>query len=482
MAGLSSALSAAASGLRTTQTGIELLSRNISNAASPGYTRKFTEPQNLVIGGEGYGVRSGDVSRLVDGDLQRSVRQNYSEIEGSSVQDQFLARLELVFGRPGDSSSVASRMNSLGNAFRSLVGNPESVSAQQTAVSKAQELARSFNDVANTIQGLRTDAESAINAAVKEVNGLLTELDALNTEIVSLKAIGRDTPDLEDQRDSKVDQLSKLMGITYFTRDNGELRILTTSGRELLTAQPHLLSFSPSGSVPPTSAYPAALNGVMLDGVDLFAPPPSTPPFTDIGTGKLAALADLRDRLLPQAQLQVDELASVLTLQFAALVPPLEIFRDGAIAYNPLNRTGYAQRIVVNPAVVANVWRVRDGTVVGVPNTVNPSDATLPLAVIGMFDATQTFAGAAGLGTAHSFENYSATFLDFQAAQRATFKSVAESQQISNEALRQRLLSESGVNIDQEMSLMVELQNSYAANARVIQALKDMFDELISIG
>lgn len=481
MTGLGVALSAAASGLRTTQKGIELLSRNIANAATPGYTRKISEPQSLIIGGDVYGVRAGDVSRLVDSDLQRTVRQNFSDIEGASIQDQLLARLELVFGRPGDSSSVASRLNSLGNAFRSLIGNPESVAAQQTVVSKAQDLTRGFNEVANAIQNLRTQAEAQIDATVKEINGLLTDLDALNKEIVSLKAIGRETPDLEDHRDAKIDQLSKLLGITYFERDNGELRILTTSGRELLAAQPHFLSFSASGGVPPTATYPTSLNGVMLDGVDLFAPPSATPPNTDVRTGRLAGLAELRDRVLPQAQLQIDELASVLTQQLSGLAPPLVLFQDGAIPYNPLNRTGYAQRIAVNPAVVANVWRVRDGTAAAAPNTTNPSDATLPLAVVGLFEATQTFAGTTGLGTAYSFENYAASFIDFQATQRGSFKSATQSQEIANEALRQRLLSESGVNIDQEMALMVELQNSYGANARVIQAAKEMLDELIKI-
>jgi flagellar hook-associated protein 1 FlgK len=420
--------------------------------------------------------------RSVDEDLQRSVRLGFSDVAGASIQDQFLARLELVFGRPGDTTSVAARLGSLGNSFRALVSNPESTAAQQTVVSKAQDLVRGFNDMANTIQSLRTDAETAIDSTVKEINGLLKEIDALNKDIVTMKAAGRETPDLEDQRDVKVDQLSKLMGITYFTRDNGELRILTSGGRELLGATPNLLSFTPSATVPPTSAYPATLSGVTLNGFDLFAPPPSTPPSTELGTGRLAGLADLRDRLLPQAQLQIDELASVLTQQFSALVPPLELFRDGAIAYNPLNRTGYSQRIVVNPAVVSNVWRVRDGTAVAVPNTTNPSDATLALAAVNLFESPQTFGGATGLGTSYTFENYAAAHIDFQASQRARFQSIAESQEIANEALRQRLLSESGVNVDQEMALMVQLQNSYAANARVIQAVKEMFDELIRIG
>jgi flagellar hook-associated protein 1 FlgK len=37
----------------------------------------------------------------------------------------------------------------------------------------------------------------------------------------------------------------------------------------------------------------------------------------------------------------------------------------------------------------------------------------------------------------------------------------------------------SGVDVDQEMAAMVMLQNSYAANARVMSAVQQMFEQLL---
>ena len=45
--------------------------------------------------------------------------------------------------------------------------------------------------------------------------------------------------------------------------------------------------------------------------------------------------------------------------------------------------------------------------------------------------------------------------------------------------IENRFKSDSGVNVDRELALMIEIQNSYAASARVIQAVRDMFDELL---
>ncbi len=48
-------------------------------------------------------------------------------------------------------------------------------------------------------------------------------------------------------------------------------------------------------------------------------------------------------------------------------------------------------------------------------------------------------------------------------------------------SLQQRFNDESGVNIDQEMSNLLTLQNAYAANARVLTTIKDMFDTLMQM-
>ena len=46
-------------------------------------------------------------------------------------------------------------------------------------------------------------------------------------------------------------------------------------------------------------------------------------------------------------------------------------------------------------------------------------------------------------------------------------------------ALQQRFNNAAGVNVDQEMANLLDLQNAYAANARVLSAIKDMFDTLL---
>ena len=59
--------------------------------------------------------------------------------------------------------------------------------------------------------------------------------------------------------------------------------------------------------------------------------------------------------------------------------------------------------------------------------------------------------------------------------------SLKQGQDVVLNALQQRFNDASGVNVDQEMSHLLTLQNSYAANARVMSAVKAMLDALLQI-
>jgi len=66
-----------------------------------------------------------------------------------------------------------------------------------------------------------------------------------------------------------------------------------------------------------------------------------------------------------------------------------------------------------------------------------------------------------------------------QAAENA--KNLKDGQDVVVSALQQRLNSASGVNIDQEMTDLLTLQNTYAANARVFAAIQQMYKDLLSL-
>lgn len=142
--------------------------------------------------------------------------------------------------------------------------------------------------------------------------------------------------------------------------------------------------------------------------------------------------------------------------------------------------TGLAGRIKVNSTVVNNPWRVRDGTRLDTPSTLTGSN-TLPLDIVSMFEDLRSFTKNTGLSTSATLEAFAAGALSFQAVRRQAARSELASQTLIRDTFDQRIKNDSGVNVDQELAFMLQVQNSYAANARVITAIKEMLDELLRI-
>lgn len=71
--------------------------------------------------------------------------------------------------------------------------------------------------------------------------------------------------------------------------------------------------------------------------------------------------------------------------------------------------------------------------------------------------------------------------LNFQGNAAATAISEADTQSMTLDALTQRLDAEYGVDVDEEMARLLELQNAFAANARVMAVVQELMDALMKL-
>jgi flagellar hook-associated protein 1 FlgK len=84
------AISTARSGLIATQSAIDVASRNIANASVDGYTRKIQQQSARVVDGRAGAVKVEEVTRNVNEQLQRDVREQSSVVEELTVVEDFL--------------------------------------------------------------------------------------------------------------------------------------------------------------------------------------------------------------------------------------------------------------------------------------------------------------------------------------------------------------------------------------------------------
>ena len=168
----------------------------------------------------------------------------------------------------------------------------------------------------------------------------------------------------------------------------------------------------------------------------------------------------------------------------------LPVFTDGSTLYTGVitgrgvQQTGFAGRITVNAALVGDpskfiVYSTSPLTTAG---DTTRSDFLYSQLTSGSF----TYSPQTGLGSRTSplkgtLPNYLQQFLGLQSSAADSAQQLAQGQDIVVNTLQQKFNSTSGVNIDVEMSSLIALQNTYAANAHVMSVVQTMMQTLMQI-
>ncbi|AZO76562.1 MULTISPECIES: flagellar hook-associated protein FlgK [unclassified Bosea (in: a-proteobacteria)] len=145
---------------------------------------------------------------------------------------------------------------------------------------------------------------------------------------------------------------------------------------------------------------------------------------------------------------------------------------------------GFASRITVNPDLIADRSRL---VVFNTSPATPQGDTTRPKFLLDRLTSSQrSFTNATGFdgSTATSTGTISSLVQRVvagqgQASEQA--KRLDEGQQVAFSAVQSRFLEDTKVNVDQEMSTLIELQSAYAANARVISTVKELLDVLLRL-
>jgi flagellar hook-associated protein 1 FlgK len=386
---LSSALSIAMSGLRANQAALSIVSGNVANVNTPGYVAQTLVQDQIVSGSTGSGVRVIGVNRTLDTFVQSQLR---TENAGGAYADQIanvLGQLQNVYGTPGESGTLEAAYNNFTSALQALSASSGNQAAQSSVLNAAQALAQQLNATTSGIQTLRSNAEQDISVSVTQANAAMTQIAHLNQKLQSLSAQDPAAATLMDQRDSAIDQLSKLMDIRAVTDGTNQTSVFTTSGIQLVGGvQASTLSFNAQSSLTASSQWNAdpgkssvgtimcqLPNGAKIDMIASQA----------INSGQIAADVQLRDKTLVQAQNQVDQMAATLasalsdvTTSGTAVTGPPSGFDTDLSNVLPGNSFNVTYTDSSNVSHSITVVRVDDPTALPIPNTAaNPNDAVI---------------------------------------------------------------------------------------------------------
>ncbi len=484
---LTSALSSANSGLAATARRAGVTASNIANASTPGYVRRELVVGENVLGGIGQGVRVVGIERTQDLALSRETRLASGAAAQSNVIAKAYTDLNREMGLPGDSFGLFAAYQDVETTLRELAVTPESFANQNAAFNSLNALTTQFSELHRVGITQRENADHAIARSVQDVNANLHKIAELNLQITG--SVGQDTTALEDQRQLILNELSQVIPIKTYYRDSGQLEISTKEGVFLLTGKVHEINFTPSGVIPAGATYDPSggfLSGLKVGEQDIT---PGSGAF-GISSGNLGGYFTVRDKVAPDFLSQLDNLAADIINRFSgSSVDPTNgaaaagIFTDNGNAVDPLNIVGIASRLRVNAAIDPNQGgsptRLRDG--IGAVTTGPTGNSDILNNLLNAFTKSSAAPTGSGLLGAHTSSELAAGLSSLIGEARVNADAVAASTLSRATILADTELAKTGVDTDAEMQVLLLIEQSYAANARVIQTIDEMLDILMNL-
>jgi len=377
---ITTALRTAQSGLLVNQAALDATANNIANVNTVGYSRKIVNTEQRVVDGAGAGVQISELTRKIDEGLLKSLRLEISDLKALEVQDSFYLRMQELFGGPADDTSISHLISEFVASVESLADDPAKTLQQSDMVRRANEVMLKLQYMSTTIQELRQQADSELGKHVTSINESISSISSLNDEIVSRSSTNLDVSDLKDQRDKAIDELSEIVDIRYFYRNDGDVVIFTNSGRTLVDSLGVTLKHTASGTMDSTLTHSEG----DIDGIYVGAEISGNDITNDITGGEMKGLIDLRDNILPSLQSQLDELAGDLRDSVnqihnrGAPFPGLQsvtgsrIFADSSTQLVKLDPTGSVDDVTIaifdasgNQQAVTTLNTIMDGATYG---------------------------------------------------------------------------------------------------------------------
>lgn len=448
----------ALSGALASQMALSASSQNIANLQTKGYTRQaaLLSAVGADASGKavGNGVQVSSLLRFSDGYKSQQLWRAASETGQYSQTQPYLTQLERVMG--DDTASLSVAVDQFFASLNAVAGdNATSTPLRQQVLTAGGLLAQRFNSLNNVYNAQQQSVSQQRSAIVDSANANIAKIAALNARITQANAVGAPASSLIDARDLAIDELAGQMalevsdqpgGVRDVSLKTGQALVIGNVGGQLKTvggvgAQSFKLEFAST-----TFALDAAKLGGQLGGLTVYEQDTLRP--------MQQGVADIARQL-------ADKINTQLTAGYAmdgSQGKPLFVYTAGAtdmLTIAPgMEPTGLAFSSDGTQGDTGNLLKL-----------VNINSQTVNVTGLGtvlLSDADTQLVGKLGVLSQQN-----------QAA-------LATAETMRTHALDDWQAT-SGVNQDEEAVNLVEYQNMYQANMKVMSVANSLFDATLAM-
>ena len=452
MSSLFGAMSIASGALAADQGAMDATTNNVANANTPGYSRLrpvLAENDPIVVGSVTYGqgVALQKLESLRDPILQLRIDEETQQQGQLNTFVSAMQQAQVQFTT--STGDIGTQISNFFSSVNQLATDPTNLSLRQGILTAAGNLAGAFNNTANSLSQQKASLDLNVTQDVQQVNQLTGQIAQLNSQISELQGVNQDASALVDQRDVLMGQLSTLIDVTTIQSDNG-LTLTTANGAALVVG---------NQSFDLTTQTNAGVQDIYAQGTDITS---------QLTSGQLAGLVQVRDQTIPGLLSNLDTLASGL-----------------ANAMNNANQSGFDLNgkaggdLFVAPSVSGQGYAGNMAVAITDPSLIAASSDGTPGSNgnVAVLAAVQNQDVASGQTPTDYYSNIVADVGNDVSNGSAELSS---SQSILNQ-LQDQLNSISGVSLDEEASNMVQYQRAYDAAANIVTTINDMLYTVINM-
>lgn len=459
------------SGMAASKTAIATSGHNIANSKTEGASRQRVQteamtPQagmghNLI--GSGVGVAR--VERVNDQYIEKQIRNAGRELASFEEKDLVLHQAEDVFNEMGG-EGLNRLISKFFNEFRKLSNDPDSEAVRQSVREATASMVNDFHRIRSEVTEVQKHIDSRIENNVSELNSSAKELAELNQRIQQLSLQGGQPNDLMDKRDLVLKQLGSFIDISMHVDKDGHYNV-DAKGIGPLVVGTHSEKFG-------SFRGPADDQGKPENSVDVTTTASVSSNVTHrIKSGKIGALVESRDQLLSTVINRLDELAYTIGTAVNE-VHEQGFTRNGeqGIAYfkNIGSKERASEFIDLSDKVRSSINNIATAA-----EADSPGDNRVAIALSGLQHARL-------MGEGHSTldDYYNSIVADIGVASASNKSAITQQKDIVNQLTKMREQI-SGISIDEETANIMQFQQAFAANARVIQVADEMLKEVLEL-
>ncbi|SHJ66463.1 flagellar hook-associated protein FlgK [Paramaledivibacter caminithermalis] len=283
----------ARSGLFASQRALNITSHNIANVNTEGYCRqrldiKQTTPM-LLPNGQGMlgtGVMTENVTQIRHEFLDFKYRGENKTFGEWEAKFNTLDNIQGIFNEPSD-SGIQTVLDQFFSSLHELSKTPENLTTRALVRERAIALTTSLNHMAGQFEKLQSDTDFEIRTTADEINGYSEQITKLNKLIYNAELDGSKANDLRDQRNLLVDKLSKLVNVDYYEDNQNRFHVLINGKTLVSHFRNNKLKYEERENKLNPSCDVTKLHDIKWEDGSTFNPT----------SGKIKGLMDMRDNI-----------------------------------------------------------------------------------------------------------------------------------------------------------------------------------------